>query len=207
MTDDDNKKTFQDLFDMIIPKFNNEIIEDMEKPFTLLTNNTKAKESKASKREQMRRIKLNTKKIGATKKRDINFFDIEYNNIVYDKYLPLHQLWLEYIKDLTNDLQNANCQVLASKIIKADLQGAIIQVTRSKNPTYIGQKGIIIQETESTFKIITQENKLNVILKEVCEFHLEFYNFSTTIYGKHFSFRNYERAVKKFKSRVNIELD
>lgn len=39
-------------------------------------------------------------------------------------------------------------------------------VTRSKCPSYIGAKGIVVQETKNTFQIICEEDKLKSNLTE-----------------------------------------
>ena len=45
-------------------------------------------------------------------------------------------------------------------ILKADFHGCIMSVVRSRCPTYIGVSGIVLQETEKTFRVITRDDKL-----------------------------------------------
>ncbi|KAF7373818.1 Ribonuclease P protein subunit [Mycena sanguinolenta] len=53
------------------------------------------------------------------------------------------------------------------KLLKADFHGSIITVHQSKNTATLGISGIIvIHETEGTFKVVTKENKLEVLPKQ-----------------------------------------
>jgi hypothetical protein len=47
---------------------------------------------------------------------------------------------------------------LEAKMLKADYHGAIIKVTKATNPCLINITGLILQETENTFKIVTKED-------------------------------------------------
>ena len=47
-----------------------------------------------------------------------------------------------------------------NRLLKADFHGAIMTVVRSTIPTTIGVRGILLQETYRSFKIITEANKL-----------------------------------------------
>lgn len=45
-------------------------------------------------------------------------------------------------------------------VAKADLHGCLITVQKSKCPSYIGTEGIVLQETQNTFKLICKDDKL-----------------------------------------------
>ena len=47
-----------------------------------------------------------------------------------------------------------------TKMMKADLHGAIITVQRSKCASYVGTSGIVLKESRNMFKLITTENKV-----------------------------------------------
>ncbi|KAJ0056675.1 hypothetical protein NL108_012058, partial [Boleophthalmus pectinirostris] len=79
----------------------------------------------------------------------------------YELFLPLHELWKQYIIDLCNGLQpTTNPQLVQGKLLKADFHGAIIKVVRSKCASYVGLTGILIQEFKHVFKIITKKDEL-----------------------------------------------
>ncbi|KAH9955899.1 Rof/RNase P-like protein [Russula dissimulans] len=52
------------------------------------------------------------------------------------------------------------------KLVKADFHGSIVTVRRSKNPALVGVSGIVVQETENTFKVVTRKDKLKVLPKQ-----------------------------------------
>uniref|UniRef100_A0A8C6V314 Ribonuclease P protein subunit p29 n=1 Tax=Neogobius melanostomus TaxID=47308 RepID=A0A8C6V314_9GOBI len=113
----------------------------------------------------------------------------------YELFVPLHELWKQYIIDLCNGLQpTTNPQLVQSKLLKADFHGAMIKVVRSKYASYVGLTGILIQEFKHVFKVITQKNELKVIPKRNSVFEIEVNGFV------------FERSAKKFKSKGTIDL-
>ncbi|KAI2590102.1 POP4 isoform 5 [Pan troglodytes] len=96
--------------------------------------------------------------------------------------------------------------MIQAKLLKADLHGAIISVTKSKCPSYVGITGILLQETKHIFKIITKEDRLKVIPKLNCVFTVETDGFISYIYGSKFQLRSSERSAKKFKAKGTIDL-
>jgi len=97
---------------------------------------------------------------------------------------------------------------LEARLLKADFHGAIITVFRSKCPSYVGATGILVQETENTFKVVTVDDKLKVIPKAHSVFSLKLGELPhvATLYGNHFCYRSYERSGRKFKTKTTIEL-
>ncbi|KAF9952120.1 RNase P/RNase MRP complex subunit, partial [Mortierella alpina] len=77
---------------------------------------------------------------------------------------------------------------------------------RSKCPTYVGTSGIVAQETENVFKIITPTNALRVIPKINSVFTIHIRNSVFTLHGNQFRYRASQRSAKKFKSRPTIDL-
>ncbi|KAK7912859.1 hypothetical protein WMY93_013070 [Mugilogobius chulae] len=141
-----------------------------------------------------------------TEERD-EVFDIKPEHQRYELFLPLHELWKQYIIDLCNGLHpNTNPQVVQTKLLKADFHGAIIKVVRSKCASYVGLTGILIQEFKHVFKIINQKNELKVIPKRHSVFEIEVNGFVSHIYGSRIEQRASERSAKKFKSKGAIDL-
>ena len=60
--------------------------------------------------------------------------------------------------------------------MKSDLHGAYIEIIKSKSPTLIDQKGIIIQETLHTFSVINEKNQLKIFPKENSVFKFQTIN-------------------------------
>jgi len=104
----------------------------------------------------------------------------------WDLFVPLHRLWLGYMSELlglgTPPLSlgeraegDARARAAAmpqaaagmhAKLVKADFHGSIMIVRRSRNAALVGASGIVVQETENTFKVVTREDRLKVLPKQ-----------------------------------------
>ncbi|XP_072321087.1 ribonuclease P protein subunit p29 [Eucyclogobius newberryi] len=147
------------------------------------------------------------KGLNAKQKRDLKIFHIKAEHQKYELFLPLHELWKQYITDLCNGLQpTTNPQLVQGKLLKADFHGAVIKVVRSKCASYVGLTGILIQEFKHVFKIITKKDELKVIPKRHSMFEIEVNGFVSHIYGSRIEQRASERSAKKFKSKGAIDL-
>ncbi|XP_055504344.1 ribonuclease P protein subunit p29 isoform X2 [Leucoraja erinacea] len=148
-----------------------------------------------------------TKCLSAKERRELRLFELNPEQQRYELFLPLHELWKQYIRDLCNGLKpQTSTNVIQTKLMKADFHGAIVTVVKSKCPSYVGITGIILQEMKHIFKIITVENKIKVIPKQNNVFSVEIDGFVSHIYGNMFQLRSSERSVKKFKGKGSIDL-
>ncbi|OXB83993.1 UNVERIFIED_CONTAM: hypothetical protein H355_015504 [Colinus virginianus] len=182
-----------------MPKKKDEAIRDV------LTRKAVVLEHRPRRRKKPKRKK--TKTLTARERRELRLFDIQPEQQRYEIFLPLHELWKQYIRDLCHGLKpDAQPQMIQSKLLKADLHGAIVTVTKSKCPSYVGITGIILQEFKHVFKIITKDNKLKVVPKINNVFSLETDGFVSYIYGSKFQLRASERSAKKFKLKGTIDL-
>ncbi|XP_010215171.1 PREDICTED: ribonuclease P protein subunit p29 [Tinamus guttatus] len=182
-----------------MPKMKDEAIQDM------LTRKAVVLEHYSKQKKKGKRKK--TKGFTAKERRELRLFEIEPEERRYALFLPLHELWKQYIRDLCYGLKpDAQPQMVQGKLLKADLHGAIITVTKSKCPSYVGITGIILQEMKHVFKIITKDDKLKVVPKLNNVFSLEIDGFISYIYGSKFQFRASERSAKKFKLKGTIDL-
>nr|XP_046241536.1 ribonuclease P protein subunit p29 [Scatophagus argus] len=147
------------------------------------------------------------KGLTAQQKRAMNIFQIKPEHQRYKLFLPLHELWRQYIIDMCSGLKPTSCpQFVQQKLLKADFHGAIMTVVRSKCLSYVGTTGILIQEFKHVFKLITKEDKLKVIPKRNSVFAVDINGFVSHIYGSKFEQRASERSAKKFKVRGTIDL-
>lgn len=81
------------------------------------------------------RPKKKSKGLSAKQRRELRLFDIKPEQQRYSLFLPLHELWKQYIRDLCNGLKpDTQPQMIQAKLLKADLHGAVISVTKSKCP-------------------------------------------------------------------------
>eukprot|EP00054_Salpingoeca_dolichothecata_P035163 m.4664 g.4664 ORF g.4664 m.4664 type:complete len:231 (+) comp5120_c0_seq1:86-778(+) len=145
-------------------------------------------------------------------KKRLRPFLISKQTCKYKDFMPLHELWSQYFFELLNLQSGFTASKLAGlnlsgRLLKADFHGAIIKVTRSKCPTLVGLEGILIQETERTFRIVTQQDQLKCLPKKNSVFSVEFQGLTFSLYGNHLQYRSSERAVsKRFKPKPTIDL-
>ncbi|CAO3693465.1 unnamed protein product [Umbelopsis ramanniana] len=155
-------------------------------------------------RPKKKRSKPKIKRITSREKRQLGLYTIPKHCHRYDLFLPLHELWKGYMEELLGNTTSA--LVHSQKLIKADYQGAILSVVKSKSPSYIGTSGIVVQETESMLNIITSDNKLKHIPKAASIFNMTVKENTFAIYGNQIRFRAAERATRKFKVKPTIDL-
>ncbi|KAF7244706.1 Ribonuclease P protein subunit p29 [Varanus komodoensis] len=137
-----------------LPQKSDEAIQDH------FTRKAVVLEHSHKKRKQQQRRKKK-KGLSAKQRRAMHLFEIKPEQQRYEIFLPLHELWKQYIRDLCNGLRpDAQPQMIQNKLLKADFHGALVTVSKSKCPSYVGLTGIILQEMKHVFKIITKEDKL-----------------------------------------------
>ncbi|XP_038050386.1 ribonuclease P protein subunit p29-like [Patiria miniata] len=159
------------------------------------------------KRRTERRRGRKKKALSNKQKKELNMNNIPKELQKYEMYEPLHQLWLDYMRD---SLQLKNPTVTAEnlhiKLLRCDLHGSIMTVTKSKCPSYIGQCGIVVQESRNAFKMITKADVMKTIPKASTIFTMSIDNLVVNIYGNHLRFRAGDRANRKFKVKPTIDL-
>ncbi|XP_077919145.1 ribonuclease P protein subunit p29 isoform X3 [Halichoerus grypus] len=147
-----------------------------------------------STRRKQKEKKKKSKGLSARQRRELRLFDIKPEQQRYSLFLPLHELWKQYIRDLCGGLKpDTQPQMIQAKLLKADLHGALVS-------------GILLQETKHVFKILTKEDRLKVVPKLNCVFTVEIDGFISYIYGSKFRLRSSERSAKKFKTKGTVDL-
>ncbi|KAG8144074.1 hypothetical protein E2320_001195 [Naja naja] len=164
---------------------------------------------------QPRRTRQRVKRgkgLSAKERREMRLFEIAPEQQRYEMFIPLHELWKQYIRELCNGLKpDAQTQMIQTKLLKADFHGALVTVTKSKCPSYVGITGIILQETKSVRCVKSFNRKafsglLSVIPKRNNIFSIEMDGFVSYIYGSRIQFRASERSAKKFKGQGTMDL-
>lgn len=111
-------------------------------------------------------------------------------SIKYVDMIALNLLWIKYFTTTSHDFQS---------LIKADYHGCIIKVSKSKIVHLIGVEGIIVEESECSFVIVTRQDAVIRLLKEPSEFCFTVSSNLYTIYGRHMVMKPWERISKKIK--------
>lgn len=153
------------------------------------------------------------------------FFDIvkeiKLKKLSYSHFIPLHQLWKQYIKGLTDSSSVNNgfngfmgvrgggirLSQLSQSLSQADLHGSLINVISSKNKSCVNAQGIVVKETKETFVIISIDNKVRTILKNQSIFGIMISNeYLITIYGSQLCYHPCERIKHKFRHRDSLNI-
>lgn len=162
--------------------------------------------------------RLKTKKKGDQQKKYKNskerrLLDKELlKTITFDSIVPLHMLWLEYMRDIISTTTNQS--LLLNSLLRADYHGSIIRVVQSKSPCYVGIEGIVCKESMNSF-IIVRRGGTATVPKRGNVFECVIPSESGGVNGRKITFHLYGdqlaqhsalRSTKKYKARHSIAL-
>ncbi|CAA9989047.1 ribonuclease P protein subunit p29, putative [Plasmodium knowlesi strain H] len=117
-----------------------------------------------------RNPKQKQNKVGLSSNEYTNYKVTTENTTSYDHAKKLNYMWNIYVDEL---LSLTNTEELPQDTINdMELNGAEIEIHKSRCASYIGIKGIIILETQNAFKIVTPKNKVLIVLKNKTVFIL-----------------------------------
>ena len=158
--------------------------------------------------KKKKKIKKRTKSLTSRQKKEINLFKLEPEDANYALYLPLHELWKDYMRDLLclEKVSSKNQAEAERRFMKSDLHGSFIVVAKSKCPSVVGLSGIVLQETKHTFKIVTKSSQLKTIPKRGTVFSISLEEYVFAIYGSNFMFRASDRVSRSFKVKLVTDL-
>jgi ribonuclease P protein subunit POP4 len=110
--------------------------------------------------------------------------DIPKSEQRYELYLGLHKLWMGYIQEILgirsstiaalgdaianptpNTFRGASTGT-AAILTSADFHGAELEVVRSRCPSRVGLKGIVLRDSKFAFTLVTSKNEVKVCPKE-----------------------------------------
>lgn len=162
-----------------------------------LINNIKRKDKKKKKK---------TAKLGRKAIKSLNLYKISKADQKYEKFLPLHQLWKNYIQKLYEN-KDGNVVIRAEeRILKVDLHGAEVNIQNCKCTSFIGLQGIIVKETKNMIEIILRNDTMKAIPKRETVFEIVIHGYKLTILGNSIIGRPGERLGKKFKTNYDSEM-
>jgi len=145
-----------------------------------LARRIQSQRTKAEKKKKKKGV-VKREKMGRREAAEMGVWRLRREEARWDAFVPLHRLWLGYMSELlglttvdTLGEETAHAMKAAmpsaagmhAKLVKADFHGSIMTTRRSKNASLVGVSGIIVQETENTFKVVTRKDKLKVLPKQ-----------------------------------------
>lgn len=182
---------------------------------------TRRKELNARKEKSRARSTLKPRPLSAAKKRALGLLEIPKAQQKYEIYEGLHKLWVGYMSEILGLGEGGNAFVtpasVGQQLASADMHGAILEVVRSRCPSRVGLKGIVVRDTKFTFEIITKKNQVKAIPKEHTMFRFEVpiptkegeeekRPLLFEIFGEQFQTRGPDRANKKFRMHYQPDI-
>ena len=149
------------------------------------------------------------KPLSARQRRTLGLHDLPRDRQKYAVFEPLHALWLGYVRELLAGDLYTGSQAAAGKLSSADFHGALLEVTRSRCPSRVGIRGIVVKDSRFVFEVVTPKDQLKIVPKEGTMFRVEVPAagadastpaFVFEIHGDQFQYRSADRTNKKFKS-------
>ncbi|KAK3318213.1 putative rRNA and tRNA processing protein [Apodospora peruviana] len=125
------------------------------------------------KKTQARKKALKPKPLSAAQRRKLGLYDIPREGQKYALFVPLHNLWLGYIRELLGPEIYTGGEGAAAKLCSADFHGGEVEVVRSGCVSRVGIKGIVVKDSRFAFEIITPKNHLKLVPKEGTVFRLQ----------------------------------
>lgn len=124
----------------------------------------------------------------------------EKHRLKYRDFEKIHKLWSEYAQKVmaNNDLTN---------VFRMDLHGCLLKCTASKNPTFVGQEGFVVQDTKNTFLLVNRTNRIVTLPKKESVFEFNVDQKLYRVRGCNFLFTTQARTKVKYKQkRSNLDV-
>jgi len=162
-------------------------------------------------------VRKSKKQLTAKERRNLGLFRLPKRGLQYSSFLPLHNLWTGYMKELL-DLEGLEASgwkpclneeprqmQLQTRLCRADLHGAMVKVAAATCPSHREVQGLVVMETKNTLQILGKDNTLRVIPKLGSSFTFVIGGYLFTIPGASIDSKPAERATKKLKNKVPLD--
>ncbi|KAI1332404.1 RNase P/MRP, p29 subunit [Xylariaceae sp. FL0255] len=145
------------------------------KPSSPPPPNTRDARRKVRKEKQKRAKALKPKPLSVTQRKKLGLTylprrDRLKNNKTrkenYAVYAPLNKLWLSYIREVLGSEIYGGGEGAAAKLSAADFHGADIEVARSRCPSRVGVRGIVLRDSRFAFTVVTKRDEVKLLPKE-----------------------------------------
>lgn len=204
------------------------IFTDKVKNKPLLLQPTAASDQRALRRRiRLRKKEYSLRKqkprpLSAKEKRQLGIFKLKEEEIKYDIYKGLNEMWRGYMLEVLGYMREGevvesawpkqvSAQSHGALLASADFHGAEIQVVRSTDVGKVGIKGIVVRDTKFTFVVVTTKDEVKTLPKKDTVFRYEILlpskdgqdgrNLVFELHGNQFELRPADRANRKFKWR------
>lgn len=166
-----------------------------------------------SRQDKKAKQKVRPKPLSSRERRTLGLYDVPKDGQQYAIYEPLNKLWLGYITEVLGNDVYVGSPNTAAKLASAEFHGAEVEIVRSRCPSRVGIKGIVVRDRKYAMEVITLKRGLKVVPKEGTMFRIEVptggnvektaeqgQKFAFDILGDQMMLRAPDRANKKFKA-------
>jgi ribonuclease P protein subunit POP4 len=143
--------------------------------------------------------------MSSKERKNLGLFDIPSSLRSFELYLPLHFMWKEYFGTVVGTPKNENAETM-KRWLKFDYHGCFFTVVKSRNPSLLGIKGILVKETAKTMQLITCDDKLRVIPKDSTIIGFVWKEKQILLHTQYLQHRSEDRSVRKYKAQETIDL-
>ncbi|KAF7492600.1 Ribonuclease P protein subunit p29 [Sarcoptes scabiei] len=143
-------------------------------------------------RRQSKRKCLNSKQRKA-------LFDLKKEKFKFSDFDPINSLWHSYFDSVLNEIKTKEDQL---KLARIDFHGCYLMVYSSKNVSIVGLKGYVLQESKSTFRLLTEQDRLLTIPKTGTVFVFEHQDKVYKLNGYNIKMSSFNRS--KAKPKLNL---
>ena len=162
-------------------------------------------------------VRKSKKELTAKERRNLGLFRLPKRGLQYSSFLPLHNLWSGYMKELLDlggleasgwkpGLNEEPRQMqLQTRLCRADLHGAMVKVATATCPSHKDVQGLVVMETKNTLQILGKDNTLRLIPKLGSSFTFVVGGYLFTIPGASIDSKPADRATKKLKNKVPLD--
>lgn len=121
----------------------------------------------------------------------------EKKQLRYSTFEQVNELWQQYASQVLveNDKMAA---------FRMDLHGCKLTCSASKNPSLIGSRGVVVQETRNTFLVIRETNRLLTLPKRESIFEFNVGESLYRIHGCNLLFTSQTRSKVKYKQKKSM---
>lgn len=182
--------------------------------------NAREARRKARHDKKKRARALKPRPLSSRLRRKLGLYDVPKAGQRFEIFEPLNRLWAGYIREILGNEIYSGGQGAAAKLTAADYHGADVEVSRSRCPSRVGIRGIVIKDSRFAFEIITKKNCVKLVPKEGTTFRVRIpsreegkedpdpatadsspsKDFVFELLGDQFQYRPADRATKKFRT-------
>ena len=127
-------------------------------------NRRQQRRAERLRKEERIRRKRKSKPLSAKELRILDAHALPQEAQKYRLFLPLHHLWLGYMREILDLDQSENPHISTSRhgsiLASADYHGAEIRVVQSECASLVEIIGIVVKDTKFTFQIISSKDEL-----------------------------------------------